>query len=100
MKAAYCNLKANAKRRGKEFSLTFEQFRDFAIKTDYHQKKGVEKESFHIDRIDEEKGYSIDNIQVLTNSQNVKKYVKYIHPQQFRVMRNNNEPYKAEGVPF
>ena len=77
MKAAYQTLKYNARRRGKEFDLTFEQFEKFAIETDYFIKKGKSKKSYHIDRIDETKGYSIDNIQALENSKNIKKYLKF-----------------------
>lgn len=78
MKYTYNNLKNNARNRGKEFNLTFQQFKDFCIKTDYMQNKGITKTSYHIDRIDETKGYTIDNIQVLTNTENVKKYVEWV----------------------
>ncbi len=77
MKAAYQTLKYNAKRRGKEFDLTFEQFKEFAIKTEYINKRGKNKDSYHIDRIDENKGYTIDNIQVLTNTKNLFKYIEF-----------------------
>ena len=76
-KYAYQTLKDNAKRRGKEFSLTFEQFREFAVETDYITRKGIRKNSIHIDRKNEKLGYTIDNIQPLTNSENVRKYLKY-----------------------
>lgn len=71
---AYHILKANAKRRGKTFTLTVEQFKMFCIKTNYLKGKGRSSEGYTIDRIDESKGYSIDNIQVLTNKENTKKY--------------------------
>ena len=77
LKAAYLNLKDNAKRRGKEFDLTFEQFQIFAAKTDYMRKKGIHSESYHIDRIDETKGYTINNIQVITNCENLRKFRKF-----------------------
>ena len=76
-KYAYQTLKDNAKRRGKEFTLTLEQFCKFAIKTNYIAKKGRRKDSIHIDRIRENDGYTEDNIQALTNTQNVRKYLKY-----------------------
>lgn len=72
----YNVLKNNAKRRGKDFQLTFDEFCQFLQKTEYLVGRGRTKESLHIDRIDETKGYSIDNIQVLTNSENVKKMLK------------------------
>lgn len=74
---AFNNLRQNAKRRGKQFDLTFEQFELFCIETKYILGKGKTKDSFHIDRIDESAGYSINNIQVLTNTQNVKKSLEY-----------------------
>lgn len=74
IKYAFSNLRRNARRRGKSFSLTFEQFKEFAIKTDYINKRGTSADSYTIDRIDPSKGYEIENIQVLTNSENVKKY--------------------------
>lgn len=69
----YLRLKANAKRRGKAFSLTFEQFKEFCFKTEYLDKKGRKKFSLHIDRINPLDGYTIDNIRVLTNTENVKR---------------------------
>ena len=85
-KAAYFNLKENAKRRGKEFSLTFGEFSAFAISTGYMKKKGIWAKSLHIDRIDETRGYTIDNLQVLTNSQNVRKYLQYYYDPENRKM--------------
>ena len=73
MKAAFENLKHNSKRRKKDFSLTFSQFKKFAIKYNYLAGKGRTAEAYHINRIEPSKGYSIDNIQVLTNSENLKK---------------------------
>lgn len=74
---AYNNLKGHAKARGKEFTLTFEQFKEFAVKADYIAKKGRQSYSYHIDRKDETKGYTIDNIQILTNGENVRKYKQW-----------------------
>lgn len=71
LRYAYNNFKQNAKRRKKEFSLTFEQFEQFALTVELVGKRGKTKDSYHIDRIDETKGYSIDNIQLLTCSENV-----------------------------
>ena len=70
---AYHNLKGNAKRRGKEFKLTLKEFREFCIATGYINKKGKTKRKMSIDRIDCTKGYSIDNLQVLTVSANSRK---------------------------
>lgn len=78
MKNAYWNLKANAKRRGKIFELTFEQFESFCYETDYLQGRGKKKTSYSIDRIDNSKGYVIENIRVLSLSENAKKGTKHL----------------------
>ena len=77
LKASYQALKDNAKRRGKLFDITFEEFKEFAIKTDYINKRGRSAQSFHIDRVGEKEGYTKSNIQALPNVDNVKKYVKF-----------------------
>lgn len=104
VKAAYYIMKENAKRRGKQFDLTLEQFEQFVIKTGYMKKKGIFSESYHIDRIDETKGYSIDNLQVLTNAQNVRKYLKYAYDEHNRKMMFATEVIHPQpavtGVPF
>lgn len=73
IKASYYNLRGNAKRRNKEFDLTLEQFREFCIRTEYHLGKGKTKTSYSIDRIDDNKGYTLDNIRILTLSENTQK---------------------------
>lgn len=70
MKAAYQTLKYNSKRRNIEFDLTFEEFEEFAIKEDYIGKKGRLGTSYTIDRKEEHIGYTKNNIQILTRSQN------------------------------
>lgn len=70
---AYQVLKNNAKRRNKEFTLTLDQFKKFCYETGVLHGRGRESTSYHIDRIDDTKGYTADNIQVLTNAQNVLK---------------------------
>lgn len=76
MKYCYCSLKSNSKRRGKIFTLTFEQFKRFCVQAEYVVGTGKTKNSFSIDRIDNSKGYTIENIQVLTVSENAKKGTK------------------------
>lgn len=73
---AYRHLKANAKRRGKDFTLTFAQFEAFAIETRYLAKCGKSATSYTIDRIDPTRGYHADNIQALTNRENVLKQAR------------------------
>lgn len=73
IKAAYNNLRNNARRRGKEFSITFEYFKEFCTETNYILGKGKTKESYTIDRKVAELGYIPGNLQVLTNRNNVLK---------------------------
>lgn len=65
--------KNNAKRRNKEFTLTLEQFKQFAYETQLLLGRGRSSTSWHIDRIDNDKGYTLENIQILTNAENVRK---------------------------
>jgi hypothetical protein len=76
--AAYQNLRHNAKRRGHAFALSFADFQRFCIATDYIVRKGKTVESYSIDRIDNNKGYELDNIQVLTLSENSQKATKKV----------------------
>lgn len=69
----YSILRQNAKRRGKEFLLTIEEFKGFCEKTNYLKVKGRYSRSKTIDRIDPSKGYSIDNIQIMSNKANASK---------------------------
>jgi hypothetical protein len=78
LKAAFDALKHNAKRRKHGFDLTLEQFTKFAIATDYIVKRGITKDSYSIDRIDNNRGYTIDNLQIMTVSDNSKKRTKQV----------------------
>jgi len=99
---AFTTLRDNAKRRGKVFTLTFQQFQEFAIKTQYMIKKGIWQDSYHIDRINEAKGYTPDNIQLLTNSDNVKKYLRYNWSEEDYKMLYTSETIKRRenNAPF
>ncbi len=101
---AYRHLKANAKRRGKPFDLTLEQFTEFAQRTEYMTRRGRTASSYHIDRIDPEKGYTASNIQVLTNRENVlKQRVEGDYNPETRQMEFwtvYNAPSTDEDVPF
>jgi len=102
-KYTYNNLRNNAKRRGKEFNLTFEEFLEFAIRAKYFVGKGIFKDSLHIDREDETKGYVFSNLQVLANSKNVKKFLTYKYgptgkPEDFEV--KTYKPTDYPDTPF
>jgi len=68
----YHNLKGNAKRREKEFTLTFEEFSEFCRKTGYDKLRGKTALSLSIDRKDPCLGYSKGNIRAITLSDNSK----------------------------
>ena len=76
LKYSFQNLKYNARRRNKEFLLTFEQFSEFCYSCEILTKKGKRKKGFTIDRINNSEGYRIENIQKLTRSENSKKGTK------------------------
>lgn len=86
MRSAFYNLRSNAKRRNKDFSLTFEQFIRFCNRTDYIRKKGRSSTSYTIDRRCESQGYHLWNIQVLENGENIKKYLRYYWDEKDRKM--------------
>lgn len=74
---AYNNLKAHAKARGILFTIALDQFRAFCHRVKYIGFSGRKADSYTIDRIHNDVGYHLDNIQVLKNSDNVKKYFSY-----------------------
>jgi hypothetical protein len=63
---SYKQLRNDAKRRQKEFSLTRDQYIAFARQTGYDERKGRGATFLSIDRRDSSKGYSADNIRALT----------------------------------
>lgn len=65
--------KSNCRRRGKENTVSLEEFKKFCEETDYLSGKGRRSESMTIDRIDSSKGYSIENMQILSLSLNSSK---------------------------
>jgi hypothetical protein len=80
---AFKNLRVRARQRGKEFTLTREQYIEFAVKTDYAKLKGKTSLSLSIDRRDNSKGYTLENIQCLTLSENTRKqFVPFFAHQQ------------------
>jgi hypothetical protein len=70
--ARFNQFKGNATRRGKEFGISLEEFRQFCEETGY-LKNGYRGYSATIDRVDNRRGYFIDNIQLLSNRANASK---------------------------
>lgn len=79
MKQVYYDLRTNAKRRGKEFAITFEEFSEFAIEVNLLAGRGRERMSWTVDRKDDTKGYVKGNLQKLTNVDNLRKRYKKIY---------------------
>ena len=77
VKYAFTSLRNNAKRRGIIFTITLEQFKTFCSKVNYIGFAGRSSENYTIDRIHNDIGYHIDNIQVMEKGKNVKKYFYY-----------------------
>jgi hypothetical protein len=102
MKAAYQNLRSNAKRRRKEFSITFEDFALFCQRTQYITYKGKKKDSYSIDRPKNHLGYTLDNMSILTLSQNTIKMVFIDYDWENRIVhhRKATEVLQMEYAPF
>lgn len=70
-KYVYQNLKGNAKRRGKIFTLTLGEFMDFLKENpDYMKSKGKGVKCLQIDRIKNKLGYTKDNIRSISAKEN------------------------------
>lgn len=78
MRNTYLNMKGNAKRRGKLFDLTFEQFKEFAIEVNLLHKRGRTSKSYTVDRKENDKGYTLGNLQMLTYGENSRKGMRKI----------------------
>lgn len=79
-KYLYGNLKGNARRRGKVFTITLEQFKEFLKEENYLERvRGRGKHCISVDRVDNSKGYEPGNLKAVTVSDNSIKrnYVDY-----------------------
>jgi len=74
----YHTLKQNAKRRKKEFKISYKYFKQFYIDNNYMERRGRFKGSITIDRMREEEGYVEGNLQILEQVTNLRKrYIPY-----------------------
>lgn len=75
IEASYQHIKGHAKRRGRAFNLTLDDFRTWATACNFHlNEHGKLAHCISVDRIDHTKPYQIGNIQPLTISENSKKW--------------------------
>lgn len=72
-RTAYRKLKSNAKRREKEFTITYEYFEEWCNRTGYLKHKGRGKGYATIDREDDSKGYVPGNLKIMEHSCNCRK---------------------------
>lgn len=72
LKYAFHNLRNRARHRGHKFTLTFEEYEEFAIRTGYAALKGKTAQSLSIHRKDDKRGYHSDNIAAVTLSMNTR----------------------------
>jgi len=72
IESRYNQFKNNAKRRGKDFTVTFEEFKNFCTKNNY-LTPGRRGQNATIDRRCNVHGYHIWNMQILSLTQNCQK---------------------------
>lgn len=105
MKYAFNTLRNNAKRRGKEFTITFEYFKEFCFITKHMENKGIHRSGYGVDRIDPTKGYIPGNIRSIPNHINVSRHVRaVVDPDQRKIQfvteTNIEDPNQFDDVPF
>lgn len=76
MRYAFQTLKDNAKKRQIPFRLSFKTFTNFALASDYLNKKGNGKYCLTVDRRNNLLGYTARNIQPLTRAANREKQAR------------------------
>lgn len=70
---SYYNLKHRAEERGIPFHLTRKEFKGWCEKTGYHLLKAKSANGMSVDRIREKDPYQLNNLQMLTLSENSRK---------------------------
>ncbi len=93
IRKAWHNLKRSAKKRNYPFELPYENFYAFAVSTGYDKNRGRTKEAMVIDRINNDQGYTMTNIQVITKSSNSTKYWKEVHEQEWKKFVATESPF-------
>ncbi len=90
-------LKNRARERGKEFSLTFDEYKQFCAATDYDKLKGKTKYSLSINRKNPSRGYHFDNIEAITLSLNSRlqftNMPDYLKAEMEAAIRGGAEPF-------
>ncbi len=90
----FVNFRGNALRRKKEFTITLQEFREWCTKTGYIIQKGKRGRNCTIDRIKNQYGYHIWNIEIKSNLANIRKY--HDHDKHFTEL----SPEDPDYLPF
>ncbi len=90
----YYWLKKSAKKRRKEFTITLPWFRQWITSTGYMADRGRLTDNLTIDRIRNNEGYTVGNLQILTKGQNTTKYW------QEDVSKELGPQYEGKDLPF
>lgn len=95
------DLKNSARKRNLEFALPLDWFRTFIAGTEYMEKRGRGPDDLTIDRIREEEGYIVGNIQVIPKKNNVEKFhLHYGRRKSIYTWRKNTPLIKDANDPF
>ena len=98
-------LRCTAKRRGKEFTLTFEKYRQLAEESDLQNHRGKTAASFSVDRKDSSKGYTDDNVRICTMGENSSKgcrgeWNQWLSKTLEDATNHEDDPVAADNCPF
>lgn len=99
-RAQYHRLKDKAKKRKKAFDITWPEFQELCRITRYHEgtasKCGSVKDGLTLDRIRHTGGYTLDNLRVITHSENASKgayeMTCRLHTGRYATLRNEAVP--------
>lgn len=75
----FTNARSNAKRRGIPWDLTYEQWASVWIASGQYTNRGRSRGQYQMDRIDNSRGYSADNVQVIAGAVNRTKDAPHGH---------------------
>lgn len=97
----YNNLRNRARQRDKPFNLAFEQFKLLWLceEDKWNEKVAKSECQWQMDRIDENRGYEFDNLQLITKTKNITKYFDHRRQFQMDVTWRTVKPSKNEA-PF
>jgi hypothetical protein len=94
LKAVFKTLRDNAKRRGKPFELTFEDFRQVVVESGYIDARGRHVGMLHIDRENPLLGYVRGNVRVLESGENSAKGATF--DKAMWAAERRGEPYRQQ----